>query len=215
MHSYEFSTPETPPTAPNADRATHTIRDYEWLLKRYTSPRWSLESIAFEFNDHANVLCSVLSASLRHENGSHVQILPFDPWEHQPGTTIYRRHRVRLRDTARDEDAYLTFAPNIADVDDHLDIPNGPLPDALSNTPTQMVPFPDLEDAITVHAQAQVHYTDSQVTNADTRHGRGYNIKETDHATLAAIAGTRRVAREVQQQTGLDAFTTPDRGETP
>lgn len=208
MHSYEFSTPETPPAAPNADQDHHTIRDYEWLLTRYTSPRWSLESIEFEYNDHASVRCSVLSASLRHETGSHVQILPFDPWEHHPGTTIYRRHRVRLRDTARDEDAYLTFDRDITDVDTHLDIPDGPLPDALSGPETPLVPFPTLEAAITVHSQAQVHHTDSQVTNLDTQHGRGYNIKPTDHAALAAIAGTRRVAREVQQQTGLDAFTT-------
>lgn len=208
MHSHEFSTDETPRAAPNVDETYQTIQDFEWALERYTSPAWAVESIEFEDNDHAGVICSVLSASLRHDNGSHLQILPFDPWEHQPGPTIYRRHRVRLRDTARDENAYLTFDRELDDVDAHLTIPDGPLPDALSATDTPRAPFPSLEDAINVHSQSQVHYTDSQVTNKDTRHGRGYNIETIDHATLVAVAGARRVAREAQQQTGLDAFTT-------
>lgn len=109
MPSTTLTDPEAPVSPPNVDESYQTINDYEWALTRFTSPAWTVTGIDFEDNDHASARCTVLEATLSHESGSLIQVLPFDPWEHQPGPTIYRRHRVRLRDTASDENTYVTI----------------------------------------------------------------------------------------------------------
>lgn len=185
---------------PNADESYETISDYEWVIRRFTAPEWTVESAEFEDNDHSGARCTVLSASLSHESGSHVQVLPFDPWDHHAGRPLYRRHRVRLRDAEADENHYVTVDTDVAPEFD----PN--LIGELSESDSGSHPFQNAADFCTFNSQKQVHSVDEKVEEIDSDKGRGYNIETIDHAILAVFAATQRVSREVQKQTGLDAF---------
>lgn len=187
---------------PNADETYETISDYEWALRRFTPPGWEAKTVEFEDNDHSGARCTVLSASLSHESGSHIQVLPFDPWEHHAGKPLYRRHRVRLRDAETNTNHYVTVdADEAPEFDPHI---VGHLSDHDSH------PQPNADDFCTFNSQEQVHSVDERVEEIDSDKGRGYNIETIDNAILAVFAATQRVSREAQKQTGLDAFAVSD-----
>lgn len=195
--------PETPVSPPNINEPYQTIDDYEWALTRFTSPAWRVTGIDFEDNDHASAHCTVLEATLSHESGSLIQVLPFDPWEHQPGPTVYRRHRVRLRDTASDENTYVTIDED--DEDGSLAaFDTSTLLEVLSKIDTH--PFEDAVDACMFHPQRAVHQADRKMKDLDTEFGRGYSIEAIGATCLAVFAAAQRVSQQSQRQTGLDAF---------
>jgi len=91
-------TDETPESAPHAEESWHTIADQRWKLRRYTSPNWAVEKCEYEDNDHNAAKCVCLQTTLEHVAGTRVDCKPVDPWDHQPGQTIYRKHRVVVHD---------------------------------------------------------------------------------------------------------------------
>lgn len=197
MHPTLITT-DTDASPPNAAETYHTIADYGWLLERFTGPDWSVSSVEMEDNDHNGVASSVLSASLTHQSDSLVQCLPFDPWEHSPGDPVYRRHRIRLRDSINGETYYLTI--------DEADVPefDGGITERFTSLTEH--PYPDLQDSCTFHRQKQVHHLDSQIESEDPDQGRGYNVPSIPSAVLTTIAACQRISRHSQLQSELSSY---------
>jgi hypothetical protein len=65
---------EEPDQAPNTDNTYQTIVDYRWYLRRFTPPGWDVSKAEFEDNDHSAAKCTVLKATLKHEEGDAIHL---------------------------------------------------------------------------------------------------------------------------------------------
>lgn len=186
---------------PNADESYWTIDDWKWAFERFTGPGWTVTQAEFEHNDHNAAMATVLDIALRHpETGSHLTIDPFDPRDHHPGPTIYRSHRVRLRNQADSETVYLTLTDDAADeLEDSVPI-IGRLAAATEH------PFRSPDRLVATKPRQAVHESDSRIAEHQTHHGRGYGVERVGGAMIAGMAGAHIVSQTVQQQTGLSAF---------
>jgi hypothetical protein len=179
-----------PEQAPRAEQSNHTIKDERWRVERYTPPGWSVQSIAYEFNDHSGAACTKLEATLEHETGATIECNPIDPWGHHAGRPIYRRHRIVLQDGPAPEPQVVTFDGDDPDVD-HL-------PDTFEKLPAVLKDAPDL---IKQTRREHVHNTDEFVTENLPDHGRGSTVDTINDAVLAIIAAAQVVAEHQKQQT--------------
>lgn len=191
-------------TSPNHGKSYQTVADYEWLLKRFTAPEWSVETVRFEDNDHCGAKSTTLDATLTHEADSLIQVSPFDPWEHQPGHTIYRKHRIRLRDGYRDSASYVTIDNEAASAAELY----RPLPASFATL--DIHPLRTAPDLATFHSQEQVHDVDRELCSAKTTQGRGYSVESIPRALLATFAAAQRITKG-DPQPDLTSFVSANR----
>jgi hypothetical protein len=171
-----------PDQAPNVDESYQTIADFEWRLNRYTPPAWTVTDIELEDNDHCGAKCSVLKATLEHEQGDAIYCQPFDPWNHHAGPNIYRRHRIRLTSSLHDHSQIVTLTDDAPDYDS--------VPDTAPDT----APLAGIHNHLSETARLAVKSTDSYVAEAMPDHGKGSNVDTIDDAVSTIIAATRRVS---------------------
>jgi len=180
--------PDVQPTPPESHPS---VRMYEWALKRFTAPEWSVQALTFEQNRHLTDLdATVLEGTLTHESGALLQIHPFDTQDHTPLEETpprYTRHRIRLR-TDEESAHYVTISPG------HRQEELSPA--ALSS----QLPESDLpeKDAVTLHQQSTVHEASTD--------GMPYSIESKTDALWAVYGATHYVTAKTERQTGLGQF---------
>lgn len=194
-----YFTDETPVAPPTATSETHTVRDIEWVLQRFTSPEWTPTTVGLRDNDHNGAAVSVLEATVRHDSGSLIQCLPIDPWDHSPGPTVYRRNRIRVRNHITDEQSYVTVEPDEAP----LDIETAFFDEFESQTEH---PLDTAVEYATFHDQTQVHEVDEQLRSIGSGKGRGYTVETWNEALVAMFAAAQSVTDSQCEQTTLDGF---------
>lgn len=180
----QYVSTEVSDTPPHPEPHT-TVRDYRWMLKRFTNSSWTVDSVGFEGGE--------MEAVLSHSSGGYIQAQAIDPWEHNGSPRCYRSSRVRLRG-GPDSPVYVTTdnPPEYEDIPDLFGIFEG----------ETAHPFPDAVERTTNHAQHQVHTVDDQIT--DPEQARGYCNDTRGETILAIFAAAQRVTNN--RQTGLDEF---------
>jgi hypothetical protein len=193
------------PVAPPDPRETSTDplpRIYRWAIGRFTAPEWTIQSLGFEANDHAEEnphLTPVLEGTLAHESGAIIQIHPNDPDHtvgHGPGFPIYDHHRVRLR--VDPETAFYVSLPETPTE------PTGPRD--LANLKTH--PFRNAQTNIVLHEQESIHNASGSDTPTQTSGKEQYSIKDRWPTVIAVYGAAHHVIATTGQQAGLEAFET-------
>jgi hypothetical protein len=180
-----------PDVQPDPPEDHSSVAMYEWALKRFTAPDWSVQAVAFERNDHlADLDATVLEGTLTHESGALLQIHPLDTQDHTPSQETpprYTRHRIRLR-TDEDTAHYVTISPD--GLSERL------TPSTLSTQLVESV-LPE-KDAVTLHPQSAVHEA--------TTEGTPYSIGAKVDALQTVYGAAHHITAKTNEQAGLGEF---------
>jgi hypothetical protein len=190
---------DVPMTPPTDSIAADLEEQYEWLLRRFTSAGWTVTELQVETNSHTDCSETVLEAVLSHDSGSVLQIVPFDPLEHQHDVLRYRTNRVRLRDNIADRNCYVTLEPEIGEW------PTDAYP-ADEFVAQQRHPFPKADDKIAFHEQATVHAEDKAVLESGEDARRSYSMTTLKQTLLTVFGAAQSVTRAEAEQADLGSY---------
>jgi hypothetical protein len=194
VDSIDSSVDSAPPIH-NGD--TNLKQNLRWCLARYTGQRWSVSSVTSYFEESSAEY--VLSAALSHETGSLIQISPFDPEEHRHDSPQFQANRVRLRDAIRDRQRFVT-------VDE---LPDRDWTDPLKAFKTvansELHPFPNAQDQISLHHQDDVHAEDDEILESNDGR-RGYTVDPLGETIIATVGAAAVVSAQLETQSNLGAF---------
>lgn len=193
---------EVRPTPPNHGEPHTTIKDYEWLLRRFTSPAWTIENCAFA--DHSrNILACTLNAKLRHDSGSLLRVSPKDRAPGLAGRPMKTVHRIYLTNTTSEAPCTVLTLPedapnslNTITTEDSSSVLEWP---QYENIDTH--PHPNLHTVLNTASRSYIHSVENDLKY------RPNIIRSLFHTVLTALGGTQIVSIEFQKQPKLTSFS--------
>lgn len=172
---------------------------YKALFDIATGSGWSVGALRIEQNRHRDdTNTQVLEATLSHQTGSLIQIIPIDPKQHTRDSPQYEATRVRLRDSLQDDTWYVT--PRVDLVDDPW------RPSEITDTiaTTETAPFASGYNQINKHSQSAVHEQDKEVTSQHEK--RSFEIETTTLTIFTTCSAANLITAKTNKQSSLEQF---------
>jgi len=209
----KYTDPTADQTRPN-NEGIYTIKDYEWLLNRFTSKHWSVAECKF-YNHNQNILACTLKAKLKHESGSLLRIIPKDSTPKRAGRPMKTVHRIYLTNRLSDNSCTVLTLDTNSDIKlpTTIETPDGPYASTCTSSPnevrtikwniyqnTQTHPHPKLNTALKTASRSYIHSVQ------DDLEYKPNIIKRLPDVLLTAFGGTQQVSNIYQSQPTLKTF---------
>lgn len=168
-----------------------------WFLERYTGSGWVLDCCSIEKNRESVNSGNALKATLSHESGSLVQIIPLDPSRHNKKIPVFDHNRVRVRDAYQDNNYYCTVGGRL-----EIDMSEPSNIQTLADSANHRRPWETTQ--LLHHSQESVHKDDERVTEGNSK--KEYRIETLAETLIATIKAAKEITEREPNQASLNEF---------